>query len=82
MVLSAVADAADGGEGSFRLEAHRKTADEDLEYQLLKQQIELGFSEHKRDFDTTLHPYWQVGNNLLVSDDDFVLLGTYLVHST
>ena len=34
---------------------------------------------HKREFPKLVHPYWNIRDDLLVSDDDFVLKGTRLV---
>ena len=64
---------------SFQLEQLKKTADNDVEYQLLKAQINQGFPQNKHDLSELLHPYWNVSEDLLVSDDGFVLKGTRLL---
>lgn len=79
MIATARLVAADDADYTLRMSALKETADDDLEYQLLKQQIQVGFPNHKRDLNLILHPYWQVHENLLISDDNFVLLGTRLV---
>ena len=61
---------------SFRLEKLKEIADNDVEYQLLKAQINQGFPQNKHDLSDLLHPYWNVREDLLVSDDGFVLKGT------
>ena len=64
---------------SFRLEKLKEIADNNVEYQLLKDQINQGFSQNKHDLFKLLHPYWNVREDLLVSDDGFVLKGTRLL---
>ena len=64
---------------SFRLEQLKKIADNDVEYQLLKAQINQGFPQNKHDLSELLHPYWNVREDLLVSDDGFVPKGTRLL---
>ena len=64
---------------SFRLEQLKEIADNDVEYQLLKAQINQGFPQNKCDLSDLLHPYWNVREDLLVSDDGFVLKGTRLL---
>ena len=49
-----------------------------MEYQLLKDQIKQGFPQNKHDLSELLHPYWNVRENLLISDGGFVLEGTRL----
>ena len=65
----------------FRLEQLKKIADNDVEYQLLKAQINQGFPRNKHDLSELLHPYWKVREDLLVSNDGFVLKGTRLLIS-
>ena len=60
----------------FPLEKLKEIADNDVEYQLLKAQINQGFPQNKHDLSNLLHPYWNVREDLLVSDDGFVLKGT------
>ena len=50
-----------------------------MEYQLLKAQINQGFPQNKHDLFELLNPYWNVREDLLVSDDSFVLKGTRLL---
>ena len=59
---------------SFRLERIRNTTENDLKYQLLKTQVRQGFPEH--ELSELIHPYWNVCDDLLISDDDFILKGT------
>ena len=79
MMSSARADAEEEAGCSVRMEALKQVADEDFEYQLLMQQIRMGFPDHKRQLELLLHPYWNVHNDLMISDDGFVLMGTRLV---
>ena len=64
---------------SFRLEKLKEIADNDVEYQLLKAQINQGFPQSKHDLSDLLHPYCNVCEDLLVSDDNFFLKGTRLL---
>ena len=64
---------------SFRLEQLKKIADKDVEYQLLKSQINQGFSQNKHELSELMHHYWNVHEDLLVSDDGFGLKGTRLL---
>ena len=64
---------------SFRLEQIKKVADTDLEYQLLKSQIHQGFPQNKHNLPELLYSYWNIRNELLISDDDFILKGTRLL---
>ena len=64
----------------FRLERIRNATKNDLEYQLLKTQVRQGFPENKHELNELIHPYWNVCDDLLISDDDFVLKGTRLVN--
>ena len=64
---------------SFRLERIRNATENDLEYQLLKTQVRQDFPEHKHELPELIHPYWNVRDDLLISDDNFVLKGTCLV---
>ena len=64
---------------SFRLEQLKKIADNDVEYQLLKAQINQGFPQNKHNLSELLHPYWNVREDLLVNDDGFVFKGTRLL---
>ena len=56
---------------SFRLERIRNATENDLEYQLLKTQVRQGFPGHKHELPELVHPYWNVRDDLLISDDDF-----------
>jgi len=51
----------------------------DAEYTSLRDQIQQGFPESKKDLEPSLHPYWQIRHDLHVADDDLVLYGTCLV---
>jgi ribonuclease HI len=51
----------------------------DAEYTSLRDQIQQGFPESKKDLEPSLHPYWQIRHDLHVADDDLVLYGTRLV---
>ena len=64
---------------SFRLEQLKKIADNDVEYQLLKAQINQDFPQNKHDLSELLHPYWNVREDLLVNDDGFVPKETCLL---
>ena len=66
---------------SFRIEQLKKIADNNVEYQLLKSQINQGFPQNKHDLSELLHPYWNVREDLLVSDDGFVLGDTLIYPS-
>ena len=67
---------------SFRLERIRNATETDLEYQLLKTQVRQSFPEHKHKSPELVHSYWNVRDDFLISDDDFVLKGTRLVIPT
>ena len=64
---------------SFRLLQIQDVAAEDLEYQLLKAQILQGFPPDKSKLPQALHLYWNVRNDLLITEDGFILKGTCLV---
>ena len=64
---------------SFRLEHIRNATENDLEYQLLKTEVRQDFPVHKHELHELVHPYWNVCDDLLISDDDFILKGTRLV---
>ena len=70
---------AEEAECSFRLQRIQDAAAEDVEYQLLKTQILQGFPPDKSKLPHALRPYWNVRNDLLISDDGFVLKGTRLL---
>jgi len=61
-----------------RLEKIKEVADLDMQYQLLKQQILLGFPSANSELNDILHEFWQVRHELSVSDDGFILFGTRL----
>ena len=65
--------------GLFGLESIRNNFENELEYQLLKTQVSKRFPVHKHELHKLVHPYWNVRDDLLISDDDFVLKGTRLV---
>ena len=50
---------------SFRLEKLKEIADNDVEYQLLKAQINQGFPQNKHDLSDLLHPYWNVRERII-----------------
>ena len=64
---------------SFRLEQLKKIANNNVEYQLLKAQINQNFLRNKHDLSELLHPYWNVREDLVLGDDGFVLKGIRLV---
>ena len=60
-------------------DSNRNAAENDLEHQLLKTQIWQGFHVHKHELPKLVHPQRNVRDDLLISDDDFVLKDTCLV---
>ena len=64
---------AEKAECSFCLQRLQDVAAEDLEYQLLKNQILQGFPAEKSKLPQALCPYWNVRDDLLISEDRFIL---------
>lgn len=60
-------------------ETVKNAADQEPEYQLLKRVIVEGFPEHKHELDPCISEYWNVRENLTISDDGFILNGTRLL---
>ena len=72
---------AEEAECSFRLQRVQEAAAEDLvlEYQLLKAQILQGFPSDKHKLPQTLCAYWNVRDDLIISEDGFILKGSRLL---
>ena len=66
----------------FRLERVQREAENDVQYQDLKRQIQSGFPESKSQLPDHLRQFWTVRHDLTVSDDEFVLYGTRLLIPT
>ena len=69
----------DQAECTLSLEKVKHAGSQDVEYLMLKDTIIHGFPESKKKLEEVLKPYWQVRENLTVSDDDYILYGTRLI---
>lgn len=56
-----------------------RVADEDPQYQMLKNTVIHGFPDKRTQLDPCLTEYWNIRNELWVSDDDFILYGSRLL---
>jgi len=66
-------------ECDLQLQEIRTIADQDLIYQKLKKQIIEGFPERKSQLDENLAEYWNVREELFISDDQFIMKGNRLL---
>ena len=73
---------ASAAEDSFRLQRVQSEAENDVQYQDLKRQIQSGFPESETQLPDHLLQFWTVRHDLTVSDDEFVLYGTRLLIHT
>lgn len=64
---------------SVRMDKVREAAENDIVYQELCKKVTSGFPSEKRKLDENLRPFWNIRNDLLISDDGFLLYGTRLM---
>ena len=67
---------------SFRLQTVRTAAEDDVQYQDLKRQINSGFPDNKKSLPENLREFWSVHHDLTVADDGFILYGVRLLIPT
>lgn len=62
-----------------RLLKVKTVAQDDLQYQSLTNRIIQGFPEHRRELEEDLREFWDVRDELSLSDDGFILYGVRLL---